>query len=53
MGVECPYLRPKSLSNDKSNVHEAMLNIMKYYKKKFSNRCCCFITAYITFKRGV
>ena len=34
MGVECPYLRPKSLSNDKSNVHEAMLNIMKYYKKK-------------------
>ncbi len=32
--VECPILRPKKLSGDSSNVHDAIKHVLKYYKKK-------------------
>ena len=31
--VECPVLRPKKISGNNSNVHEAIKNVIKYYKK--------------------
>ncbi len=34
MKVECPFLRIKKLSGDKSLVHDAILNVLNYYKKK-------------------
>jgi CMP-N,N'-diacetyllegionaminic acid synthase len=32
--VECPILRPKKLSGDNSNVHEAIKYTLRYYKKE-------------------
>jgi len=32
--VECPYLRNKKLSGDKSKMHDVILDVIKYYKNK-------------------
>lgn len=34
MGVESPYLRPKNLSGDKTNVHKVVKHVINFYKKK-------------------
>ena len=34
MGIDCPYLRPSKLSGDRANVHDVIINVIDYYRKK-------------------